>query len=429
MMQELRTSSRLVFGAVKSTAGGLHTLIDHADFFHGFFVLHACSSLRKRVKAVLASKSGCAAVRCVCRINGFVVPTRPNSQQHKDGRLKVSVLVTAAAVLALNVVAPAAQAQHLNPVIDLLVGKKQVFGLYAPSNPRVGGGRGGRGGPPGAPVTPPPVDTTTRKTPGELAKVAVTNTSSDFIFNGDMEGNFDGAYTTWVDFARGMATAEPATKAKRGHPLFVKTPEIAPNPTLAAERIVKQLNTGVMGIVMVGVESAEEVRQGIAAMRFKSKGGNRPDAVGDAPAAWGLSEKEYKDRADLWPLNPKGELVNMVIVESKEGLAHLDEIAAVPGISILVPGAGTLGGVMVKMGADGKPILDANGRPERDPVAWEASIQQILAACKKNKLPCGYPSGEANIEQRIKEGFSVHIVNWGETGFKVVDMGRKIGGR
>jgi len=83
--------------------------------------------------------------------------------------LKVSVLVTAAAVLALNVVAPAAQAQHLNPVIDLLVGKKQVFGLYAPSNPRVGGGRGGRGGPPGAPVTPPPVDTTTRKTPGELA--------------------------------------------------------------------------------------------------------------------------------------------------------------------------------------------------------------------------------------------------------------------
>ena len=345
--------------------------------------------------------------------------------------MKVPVLLTAAAVLALNVVVPAAQAQHLNPVIDLLAGRKQVFGLYAPSNPRAGGGRGGRGGPPGAPVTPPPVDTTTRKMPAELAKVAVTNTSSDFIFDGTMEENatFDQALTKFSDFAKGMAVAEPATRTKRNHPLFVKTSEIAPNPTLAAERIARQLNTGVMGIVMVGVESAEEVRQGIAAMRFKSKGGTRPDAVGDAPAAWGLSEKDYKEKADLWPLNPKGELVNMVIVESKDGLKHLDEIAAVPGISILVPGAGTLRGVMSKVGPDGKDILDANGRKEADPVAWEAAIQQILAACKKHKLPCGFPSAEANIEQRIKEGFSVHIINWGETGFKVVDMGRKAGGR
>ncbi|MEP6835697.1 MAG: aldolase/citrate lyase family protein [Gemmatimonas sp.] len=347
--------------------------------------------------------------------------------------MKVPVLLTAAAVLVLNVVPSAAEAQHLNPVIDLLAAKKQVFGLYAPSNPR-GGRGGGRGGPPGAagaPVTPPPVDTTPRKTPADLAKVAVTNTTSDFIFSGDMEGpgTFDQAYTTFADFAKGMAMAEPATKTKRAHPLFVKTPEIAVDPTLANTRISRQLNTGVMGIVMVGVESAAEVKQGLAAMRFKSKGGTRPDDVGDAPAAWGMSEKEYKEKADVWPLNPKGELVNMVIVESKVGLAHLDEIAAVPGISILVPGAGTLGGVMVKVSADGKDSLDANGRKVRDPVAWEGAIQQILAACKKNKLPCGYPSSEANVEQRIKEGFNVHIINWGDAGFKVVDMGRKAGGR
>ncbi|MEO7996708.1 MAG: hypothetical protein ABI852_04640, partial [Gemmatimonadaceae bacterium] len=130
-----------------------------------------------------------------------------------------------------------------------------------------------------------------------------------------------------------------------------------------------------------------------------------------------------------WPLNPKGELVNMVIVESKEGLKHLDEIASVPGISMLVPGAGTLGGVMTKVGPDGKDILDANGRKERDPVAWEGAIQQILAACKKHNLPCGYPTSEALMDQRIKEGFSVHIINWGDAGFKTVDLGRKIGGR
>lgn len=328
--------------------------------------------------------------------------------------------------MALHFAASEAQAQHLNPVIDLLVAKKQVFGLYAPANRRAGGGRGG---PPGAPVTPPPVDTTPRKTPAELAAVAVAYKHADFIFNGDMEGNFDGAYTTWIDFAKGMAAAEPATKATRAHPLFVKTPEIAPNPTLAAERIAKQLNSGVMGIVMVDVVSAEEVKQAISAMRFKSKGGTRPDAVGDAPAAWGLSEKAYKEKADVWPLNPNGELVVMVIIESKEGLKNIDAIAAVPGIGVLTPGAGTLGGVMTKVGPDGKDILDANGRKERDPAAWEAAIQSVAAACKKHKVPCGYPTAEANIEQRIKDGFSVHIIGWGDPGFKTVDLGRKIGGR
>ena len=344
----------------------------------------------------------------------------------KDGRLKVTVLMTAAAVLALNVVASEAQAQHLNPTIDLLAGKKQIFGLYAPANPRVGG----RGGPPGAPATPPAAPAV-RKTPAELAQQAVSNTTSDFIFDGTMEGNdtFDAALTTFSDFAKGMATAEPATKTRRAHPLYVKTSEVAPNPTLAAERIAKQLNTGVMGIVMVGVESAEEVKQGLAAMRFKSKGGTRPDNVGDAPAAWGLTEKEYKDKADVWPLNPKGELTLMVIVESEVGLKNLDAIAAVPGIAVLTPGAGTLGGVFTKKDADGKSIMGANGRPQRDDVAWEASIQQVLGACKKYKLPCGYPSSEANIEQRMKEGFSVHIIGWGDAGFKTVDLGRKVAGR
>lgn len=334
--------------------------------------------------------------------------------------------MTAAAVLALNVAPSAAQAQHLNPVIDLMAAKKQVFGLYQPANPMPG--RGGRGGPGGAPAAPP-ADAPPPKTNAQLAAEAVAYANADFIFNGNMEGNFDGAYTPFAEFAREMAKAEPATKARRGHPLYVKTPEVAPNPTLAAERIAKQLNTGVMGIVMVGVEHPEEVKQVISAMRFKSKGGTRPDAVGDAPAAWGLSEKEYKEKADVWPLNPKGELTIMVIVESEEGLKNLDAIAAVPGIAVLTPGAGTLGGVFTKKDAEGKPVMGANGRPQRDDVAWEASIQKVLGACKKNNLPCGYPTSEALMDQRIKEGFSVHIINWGDAGFKTVDLGRKIGGR
>ena len=159
------------------------------------------------------------------------------------------------------------------------------------------------------------------------------------------------------------------------------------------------------------------MKQGIAAMRFKSKGGTRPDAVGDAPAAWGLSEKEYKEKADVWPLNPKGELVNFTIVESKAGLEKIREIAAVKGIGVLFPGAGTLRGVFSPP--------DASGQRKFDEAAWEAAIQQVLAACKEFKVACGYPAGEADIEMRMKQGFSVFVIGWGEPGFKAVDIGRK----
>ena len=97
-----------------------------------------------------------------------------------------------------------------------------------------------------------------------------------------------------------------------------------------------------------------------------------------------MSEKEYKEKADLWPLNPNGELVNWTIVESKAGLAKVREIAAVKGIGVLWPGAGTLRGVFSTTDADGKRKLDE--------AAWEAAIQKVLAACKEFNVPCGYPA-------------------------------------
>jgi 2-keto-3-deoxy-L-rhamnonate aldolase RhmA len=163
------------------------------------------------------------------------------------------------------------------------------------------------------------------------------------------------------------------------------------------------------------------VQQGLAAMRFKSQGGTRPDAVGSAPAYWGITEQQYREKADLWPLNSNGELVNWTIVESKEGLAKVREIASVKGIGALFPGAGTLRRVFSTTGADGQRVFDEAG--------WEAAIQQVLAACKEFNVPCGYPATEKDIEMRMKQGFSVFIINWGDAGFRAVDIGRKAAGR
>lgn len=309
-----------------------------------------------------------------------------------------------AVILGLGValVAPTALAdtpkQRLNPIIRLLEQRQPIMGLYAPSNFRHG-----------VRVD----DSVPLKTPAQLARETVSYKFADFIFDGSMEYDFDRAFPTFADYVRALNAEE-----HRGYPLVVKVHEIAPNPELATRHIGQQLDLGVSGVMFVGVESADEVRRGLAALRYKSRGGTRAETVGIAPELWGLSESEYRRKADLWPLNPDGELLSWVIVESRAGLQNVRAIAAVPGIGVLWPGAGTLRQVF--------STPDAAGRAVVDEVAWEAAIQKVLAACKEFNVPCGIPSGPDQIETRMKQGFSVFLMNWDASGFQTIEIGRKL---
>jgi 4-hydroxy-2-oxoheptanedioate aldolase len=307
------------------------------------------------------------------------------------------------------VMAQTSAASRLNPVIMLLEQKKPVFGLYAPSNRRMRPGQA-------APAAEPP-----QKTAAELAAEAVAYKQTDFLFDGSMEGGMERALPAFTELMKGLQSAGMVSKAphRLTHPVIVKTPELD-EPTIHAD-IATQLNLGVSGVMLPKAESAEQVRKAIAAMRFKSQGGTRPDAVGNAPAIWGLSEAEYKARADVWPLNPKGELINWTIIESKEGLARVRESAAVKGIGVLWPGAGTLRGIFT--------TTNAAGERQFDEKAWEAAIQSVLAACKEFNVACGYPANANDIELRMKQGFSVFVMGWGEAGFKAIDVGRKASNR
>jgi 4-hydroxy-2-oxoheptanedioate aldolase len=205
------------------------------------------------------------------------------------------------------------------------------------------------------------------------------------------------------------------------HPLVVKMEKISEDPNAVAH-IGQQLNAGVSGIMFVHVESAEELETGLAAMRFESEGGTRSEAdLGYAPEYWGMSEEEYRQAADLWPLDPEGELISWVIVESLEGLENIDEIAAVPGIGVLWPGAGTLRGVFSTEDADGNRVVDQE--------AWENAIQTVLNACNEHDLACGFPAGPDDIEMRMAQGFDVFVMGWGESGFETVEIGKRLASR
>jgi 4-hydroxy-2-oxoheptanedioate aldolase len=326
--------------------------------------------------------------------------------------LLVSASVIAGALNALAV-GQAPPVPRFNRVITLLEQKKPVFGVYWPSNPS---GRGRAGAPP--PAEGPP------KAPPELARDALAYHDADFFFSGALEGGMERGYAPVKDFVKATVDAVSQTRARFlpvATPLIVKVPKITADRAKATADISRALSLGVSGLMFVEVESADEVRAGLAAMRFKSKGGTRADEAGDAPAYWGMSDDRYKQKADLWPLNPDGELINWTIIESKEGLAHVREIAAVKGIGVLWPGAGTLRGVFSATNAAGERIVDT--------AAWEQAIQQVLAACKEFNVPCGFPATANDIEMRMKQGFSVFVMNWGNAGFKTVEIGRKASGR
>lgn len=172
------------------------------------------------------------------------------------------------------------------------------------------------------------------------------------------------------------------------------------NPAAATARIVEQLNAGHVGVMLQEVESADEVRAGLAAMRFAARGGTRPDDGVDLAAAyWKLSEAEYREKADPWPLNPKGELVLWAIVESKRGITNIREIAQVPGLTVIVVGAGTLGGVFSTTGANGQRV--------RDQAGFDAGVAAILSACKEFKVPCSYPANNpTEIAGLMARGFT-----------------------
>jgi 2-keto-3-deoxy-L-rhamnonate aldolase RhmA len=310
---------------------------------------------------------------------------------------------------------------RLNPMIALHEKNLPVFGITHPAI-SAGGGRGqGRGQAPGqaAPATPPAAPAVTPVQPvlADVARETMAYKFSDFEYNSYSTATAD-------RFLGYMAALIAAGGSMRTHAFISKAPIVHTNPEAATARIIEQLNAGHAGIIMQEVESADEVRQALSAMRFRSKGGTRPEeGIGLAAAYWGLTPAEYREKADPWPLNKNGELILWAIIESKKGIANVREIAAVPGVTVLTVGAGTLGGVFTTTTADGQRV--------RDQAGFDAGVAAVLAACKEFKVQCSHPANNpAEIERLMGMGFKVFTMqSRNQAAFEAVETGRRLSGR
>ena len=155
----------------------------------------------------------------------------------------------------------------------------------------------------------------------------------------------------------GVLKLEPALAALR--------PEGSTRPTLAPvvrvgmeagqqnKHYVKQLlDAGLMGLILPQVQTAEQVYEFVSAMRYPPQQGGRwyaGEPVGRrgflssrAAQLWGLSTDEYARKADVWPLNPEGELLAIALIETKEAVEDIEEILEVPGLGAVLLGLGDL---------------------------------------------------------------------------------------
>ena len=232
---------------------------------------------------------------------------------------------------------------------------------------------------------------------------AMAGTWADYI-NVSMEhGAFD--MPGLAAFMRGLADAGPTASGHRTPAVIVDLP---PEGTSAADIranawVFKQaLARGVHGILLCHAEDPEAARALVQVCRYAFRGetGGAPEGrrgaggEGMAAYAWGVDVDEYARRADLWPLNPEGELMIGLKIENRRALERVEETLAVPGVAFAEWGPGDMHMSFGHMAAErsySAEILEAR--------------QRVFDACRRNGLP--FLDGTGDLVERLDAGVRI----------------------
>lgn len=275
-----------------------------------------------------------------------------------------------AVIVSTGIVSAQSEPRHLNPVIEKLATGKPFFGVQT----------------------------------GDLSLEnarSLARADIDYVYlemeHGPMD--FEGLH----HFTVGMIDKATILKKGNAQPNVAIFARFAPYGREQAQWFVKQaLDIGLMGVIFNGIDNREQALLAVRNMRYpqqrNSKYPEPPGLRGYAPGGavwwWGISEAEYVRRADLWPLNPDGDLLAIMMIETSEGLKNADAIASVPGV----------GAIFVGAGADLSQYLGV----ARNSAELEQGFQTILKACLAHNVACGVTAlNGSDIVKRLAEGWKM----------------------
>jgi 2-keto-3-deoxy-L-rhamnonate aldolase RhmA len=181
-----------------------------------------------------------------------------------------------------------------------------------------------------------------------------------------------------------LETVRNIVLATRGLPAvpFARPPV---NELWTAKRV---LDAGVLGVIFPFTSTPELARQAAAACRYPPHG-RRGSGADLAKFRW-PAPQGYYDFADE-------HVLVIAVVEDASALAHIDEIAATPGIDVLFIGTSDLSFSLGLRGRQDHPRLDK-------------AVAQIVAAGKKHGKFLGRPARTPREVRRYqKQGFRFFV--------------------
>ena len=200
---------------------------------------------------------------------------------------------------------------------------------------------------------------------------------------------------------------------------------IPPNSRENSQWIIKQaLDTGVYGLVLPHLNTVEDAHAAVVAARYPQVPGVadfEPEGQRGwwqriAPRYWGLTAQEYYDAADLWPLDPDGNMLLMGIVEEPEGVDNLPDILRQEkGIGAIWAGPGDMSVAMGHRGNSAHPDVQAN-------------LLRILETCQNAGVPCATGATAEEVPMRLEQGFRIIITSPVKSNPGLTE-GRRISGR
>src|SRR6188508_2637675 len=158
-----------------------------------------------------------------------------------------------------------------------------------------------------------------------------------------------------ADYMRGLAKGGPTRSGHRTPAVIVNVPVNGTDEATVranAWMFHQVLATGVHGILLCHADTPGAVRAFVEAVRFPihrqavgaglNEGRRGAHGAETAAPIWGVSQDEYFTKADVWPLNPDGELMLGLKLEDKYALANADANLKVPGIAFAEWGPGDM---------------------------------------------------------------------------------------
>lgn len=157
------------------------------------------------------------------------------------------------------------------------------------------------------------------------------------------------------------------------------------------------LDVGAFGVMYPSISNRAEAEMAVKATRYPQLNGApdyEPNGLrGRNPsnAIWYWGINDYYDKADVWPLDPVGELLAVIQIETAEGVANIEQILSVPGVGVIFIGPSDLSADMGYASAAAPEV--------------EAAIQTVLQACLATNIPCAITTNQRTVSQRLEQGF------------------------